>query len=99
MQESPQQFAPVDAGQLPGREEKRWKPDELGMPSELSYGLTPSTMLVGFGEARLIQHLDTWVDLVSCTGAGRNTVLEWLGRFMPEASLGQRKLIPWPKRN
>ncbi|MBE7499584.1 MAG: hypothetical protein HS113_04610 [Verrucomicrobiales bacterium] len=48
----------------------------------------PGRIMVGFGEARLIQHLDTRVELLGGTDADRTAALEWQRRFLPEAGLG-----------
>jgi hypothetical protein len=58
----------------------------------------PGTLLAGFGDARLIQHLDTRVELVGGTEANRTAGLDWLRRFLSEAKLGQRKPLPWARR-
>ena len=58
----------------------------------------PGTLLAAFGDARLIQHLDTRVELVGGTEANRTAGLDWLRRFLPEAKLGQRKPLPWARR-
>ena len=58
----------------------------------------PGTLLASFGEARLIRHLDTRIELVGGTEADRTAALDWLRRFLPEARLGQRKPMPWRRR-
>ena len=58
----------------------------------------PGTLLAAFGEARLVQHLDTRVELVGGSETDRTAALDWLRRFLPEARLGQRKPMPWPRR-
>jgi len=58
----------------------------------------PDTLLAAFGDARLIQHLDTRIELVGGTEPDRTAALDWLRRFLPEARLGQRKPMPWPSR-
>ena len=58
----------------------------------------PGTLLAAFGDARLIQHLDTRIELVGGTEVARTAALDWLRRFLPEARLGQRKPMPWARR-
>lgn len=55
----------------------------------------PGSTLASFGEARLMQYLDTRVELVGGTEAERKTALDWLTRFLPEARLGQPKPLLW----
>ena len=43
----------------------------------------PGTLLASFGEARLIRHLDTRIELVGGTEADRTAALDWLRRFLP----------------
>jgi hypothetical protein len=58
----------------------------------------PGTLLASFGDARLIRHLDTRLELVGGTEADRTAALDWLRRFLPEARLGQRKPVLWLNR-
>ena len=58
----------------------------------------PGTLLASFGEARLIQHLDTRLELVGGTEVDRTAALDWLRRFLLDARLGQRKPMPWARR-
>ena len=57
----------------------------------------PGTLLASFGEARLIQQLDTRFELVRGTEADRTAATDWLRRSLPEARLGQRNPMPWPR--
>ena len=58
----------------------------------------PGTLLAGFGDARLMRHLDGRLELVGGSEADRNAALEWLTQFLPDVRLGQAKPMPWPRR-
>ena len=57
----------------------------------------PDTLLAGFGDARLMHHLDGRLELVGGTELDRTTALDWLRRFLPEARLGGGSQCPGRK--
>ena len=56
----------------------------------------PRSLLAGFGEARLMHHLDGRLELVGGSETDRKAALEWLGRFLPDVRLGQLQPMLFP---
>ncbi len=60
--------------------------------------VTLARPLPASGGARLVQFLDTRLELLGGTDADRQAAMQWMATYLPEARLGQRKPLLWSRK-